>query len=179
MSLLKPFSLLALVAALAGCAANTAPVSSAAPENNDDWYLVRTEERVYLFDDAQVFRDFLLTGKAPVVRNLEEQVSGLPASLALRADEQNKPLASIPAYGFLRVAQPPAASFYGEMRMDGRIFAFSRYGDMVETLKLGEPLLRYTDIGGGPHGETVVYALKKDEGRPDKAIAAFHKRYGY
>ncbi|QEY72846.1 hypothetical protein [Pseudomonas denitrificans (nom. rej.)] len=52
----KAASLALLVAALAGCAAQAPVASKEATPNNDDWYLVRTDETLYLFDDATVYR---------------------------------------------------------------------------------------------------------------------------
>ncbi|MBC9250194.1 hypothetical protein A9179_07895 [Pseudomonas alcaligenes] len=177
MSLLKPLSFALLAATLGGCAA---PMQAAKPValDNEDWYQVRTETQVYVFDDYQVFKDFLATGKAPVLRTLEEKAAtGQEQILALRADDAGKPLDKISAYRFLKVSQPPASPFYGEVRQGDAIYVFKRYGDMLDMIKLGEPTFRYTDIGGGPDGKTVIYGLQKEEGRPEATIAQFKKNH--
>ncbi|MEK1904847.1 MAG: hypothetical protein AAAB13_03640 [Pseudomonas sp.] len=177
MSLLKPLSFAILAATLAGCAA---PMQAAKPValNNEDWYQVRTETQVLVFDDYQVFKDYLATGKAPVMRTLEEKAAtGQEQILVLRAEDEGKALDKISAYRFLKVAQPPASPFYGEVRQDGAIYVFKRYGDMVDMIKLGEPTFRYTDIGGGPDGKTVIYGLQKEEGRPEATIQQFKKNH--
>lgn len=178
MSLLKPLSAALLVAALAACAA---PQSASKPEplNNEDWYQVRSETQVYLFDDYQVFKEFLSSGQAPSMRTLEEKdpIGGQEVILALGAEDAGKALDKIAAYRFFKVAQVPAHPFYGEVRQDGNIYVFKRYGDMQDMIKLGEPLFRYTDIGGGPQGKTVTYGLGKEEGRPDATIAQFKKNH--
>ena len=63
MSILKPLSAAMLAATLAACAA---PMSVSQPEplNNEDWYQVRSETQVILFDDLQVFKDYLASGQA-------------------------------------------------------------------------------------------------------------------
>ena len=52
MSILKPLSVAMLAATLAACAA---PMSASKPEplNNEDWYQVRSETQVILFDDLR------------------------------------------------------------------------------------------------------------------------------
>ncbi|MBB2495110.1 hypothetical protein [Aquipseudomonas ullengensis] len=177
MSLLKPLSFAILAATLAGCAAPMQVAKPVAP-NNEDWYQVRTETQVLVFDDYQVFKDYLATGTAPVMRTLEEKAAtGQEQILVLRAEDEGKALDKISAYRFLKVAQPPASPFYGEVRQDGAIYVFKRYGDMVEMIKLGEPIFRYTDIGGGPDGKTVIYGLQKEEGRPEATIQQFKKNH--
>ena len=153
-------------------------VSKPEPLNNEDWYQVRSETQVILFDDLQVFKDYLASGQAPSMRTLEEKdANGLEVVLALRAEDQGKPLDKIAAYRFFKVAQVPAHPFYGEVRQDGSIYVFKRYGDMQDMVKLGEPIFRYTDIGGGPDGVSVTYGLQKEEGRPDATIAQFKKNH--
>ena len=120
----------------------------------------------------------LASGQAPSMRTLEEKdANGLEVVLALRAEDQGKPLDKIAAYRFFKVAQVPAHPFYGEVRQDGSIYVFKRYGDMQDMVKLGEPIFRYTDIGSGPNGQTVTYGLQKEEGRPDATIAQFKKNH--
>ncbi|WJN58137.1 hypothetical protein [Pseudomonas sp. SO81] len=177
MSILKPLSIAMLAATLAACAA---PMQASKPEplNNEDWYQVRSETQVFVFDDYQVFKDFLVTGQAPVLRPLEEKdPAGQEVILALRAEDQGKALDKIAAYRFFKVAQVPADPFYGEVRQDGSIYVFKRYGDMQDMIKLGEPIFRYTDIGGGPEGKTVTYGLQKEEGRPEATIQQFKKNH--
>ncbi|MDD0844203.1 hypothetical protein [Pseudomonas sp. Gutcm_11s] len=178
MSLLKPLSAALMAATLAACAA---PQSASKPEplNNEDWYQVRSETQVILFDDLQVFKDYVATGKAPSMRTLEEKdpAGGQEVILALRAEDQGKSLDKISAYRFFKVAQVPGHPFYGEVRQDGSVYVFKRYGDMQDMLKLGEPIFRYTDIGGGPDGMTVTYGLQKEEGRPESTIAQFKKNH--
>lgn len=178
MSFLKPVSFALLAVAVSACSSQV-PVASKAPAlNNEDWYQVRTETQVFVFDDYQVFKNFLSTEKAPVLRKLEEKdPAGQEVILALRAEDQGKPLEQIAAYQFLKVALVPAHPFYGEVRQEGRIYVFKRYGDMRDMVQLGEPIFRYTDIGGGPDGVSVTYGLQKEEGRPDATIAQFKKNH--
>ena len=73
---------------------------------------------------------------------------------------------------------PSAWPFYGEIRQDEVIYVFRRAGDMTEMNSIGEPVFRYTDIGGGPNGERVIYVLAKEEKLPEDTIKQFKTRYG-
>ena len=61
------------------------------------------------------------------------------------------------------------------MLMDGRIYVFSSWADMVLTRESGEAALRFSDIGAGPNGETVIYVLNSSnkKQRPDALMAEF------
>jgi hypothetical protein len=51
---------------------------------------------------------------------------------------------------------------------------------MSDYLKHGEVALTYTEIGSGPKGETVIYALNKEsskQGKPVAAIERFQKQH--
>jgi hypothetical protein len=179
MLFLKPVSLACLFAAVAAFGATSAIAADPKSLNNEDWYQVRTEDKFYLFDDYKVYRDFLVSGTAPVIRDLgEKDKMGLSVILALGADQQDTPLEEISAYQFYRVALPSAWPFYGELRQDGVIYVFRRAGDMTETNNLGEPIFSYTDIGGGPNGERVVYVLVKEEKLPEDTVKKFKTNYG-
>lgn len=180
-SMFKPVSIALLAAAMAACSAHApAPVAKAeASLNNEDWYQVRTEENLYLFDDATVFRDFLVSGKAPYLKDLQEKDKfGQAIVLALRAEDQGKELNQIAAYQFLKQSLPPAGNFYGEIRQDGIIFVAKRYGDMIDVNNLGEPIFRHTEVASGPNSERVVYLLQKEEKKPVDLIKQFQVKNG-
>ncbi|UVE18433.1 hypothetical protein NVV93_03235 [Pseudomonas sp. LS44] len=185
MQLLKPLTLALLAASIAACSTSAptsptaaAPKPAAATPNNEDWYQVRTETQLFVFDDYNVFRSFLTTGKAPYLKETgQKDKNGRDIVLALRAEDQGKDLKTIAAYQFLTISLTPAEKFYGEMRQDGRIYVFSRYGDMIDMNRIGEPTFSFNDIGGGPQGERVVYVLGKEEPKPEKQIALFKTKY--
>ncbi|WPC06420.1 hypothetical protein SBP02_06595 [Pseudomonas benzenivorans] len=176
---IKPLALVLLAASLGACSLhNPAPAKTAVALNNEDWYQVRTDNELFVFDDYQVFRDFLDTGKAPYLKDLQRKDKhGQSIILALRAEDQGKQLEQIAAYQFLNVSLPPANPFYGEIRQHGVIYVFQRYGDMMDTFSLGEPIFRHTEIASGPQGERVVYGLTKEESKPLALIDAFQARY--
>lgn len=70
----------------------------------------------------------------------------------------------------------PTGPFYGEIVRDGRIYVFGSWTDFKDYLVNKEITYTYTEIGVGPKGETVIYALNSDtvkKGRPVKLIEAF------
>ena len=66
--------------------------------------------------------------------------------------------------------------FYGEVIRDGRFYVFGEWADFKDYLEHKEITFTFTEIGTGPRGETVIYALNKktkDEGRPVALVEAF------
>lgn len=178
---IKPLSIALLAACISACSSHsTAPAAKAeASLNNEDWYQVRTEEQLFLFDDYKVYRDFLVSGTAPVIKDLgEKDKHGQNIVLALRAEDSSKKLEEISAYRFLRQNMPPAGKFYGEIRQEGMIFVGQRYGDMVDLNNIGEPIFRHTEIASGPKGERVIYLMQKEEKKPEALIKQFQQNYG-
>ena len=117
-------------------------------------------------------------GTAPLKKATGKDGFDRDITLILKADDQGKE-AKTSAQRFLDVSLPPAQPFYGELRdEEGIIYVFSRYGDMMDMYKIGEPTFSYVDIGGGPDGQRVVYVLTKEEPKPEKLIAQFRRNYG-
>jgi hypothetical protein len=173
---IKPLSIALLAAAMAVCslpASATDTAKSAA--NNEDWYQVWTENQAMVFDDRAVYVEYLKTGKAPYMKDLgTKDAAGRSIVLGLRAEDQGKDVNSLSAKRFLDVNLPPSSDFYGEIRQDNKIFVFKRYGDMKDTMTLGTPIFSYIELGGGPQGERLVFALAKEEKKPDALIAKYH-----
>lgn len=152
----------------------------AADLNNNDLYEVHQDGRIYLFDDADLYRSFLKVGETPfVIARIGEGPNGETLKFGLTSQDKKKTsgIASVELYeGNLMAAE----DFYGEMRIDGRVYVFSTLEDMNDVRKTGEAVFRYTDIGAGPKGETVVYVLNKanKKQKPDALMGEFKKRNG-
>jgi len=74
--------------------------------------------------------------------------------------------------GKLEIAGP----FYGEVVKDGRFLVFGTWQDFKDYLVNKEITYTFTEVGTGPKGETVIYAMNKKtskEGRPVALIEAF------
>lgn len=178
---IKCGSIALLAAAVAACSTNApAPAASTAKSaevalNNDDWYQVWTESQAVVFDDRAVYVEYLKTGTAPYMKDLgTKDPAGRAIVLGLRAEDKGKDINTLSAKRFLDVNLSPATDFYGEIRQDNKIFVFKRYGDMKDTISLGAPIFSYMELGGGPQGERLVFALQKEEIKPDALIAKFH-----
>lgn len=148
--------------------------------NNDDLYEVHHEGRIYLFDDRGTYKEFLQVGETSYRKvRIGSGPKGETLVFGLTNADKKKfsGIASIDMYdGKLAGAD----SFYGEMRVEGRIYVFSSLAEMNDARVVGEVPLRYTDIGSGPKGETVVYALNSSNKKvkPEALIQRFKKMNG-
>jgi hypothetical protein len=173
----------ALFALLNGCASTS--VSTTAKKtpvalNNGDYYEVHHEGRIHVFDDAKTYLSFLDVGETSFRKvrigagpDGETVVFGLTSADKKKTDG----IASVDMFdGKLAGAE----AFYGEVMGEGRIHVFNNWKELLSFKQTGEATYRYTDIGSGPHGETVVYVLTKKEKkhRPDATIAKFQKLHG-
>lgn len=148
--------------------------------NNDDYYEVEHEGRLYVFDDAETYKSFLATGETAYRKvrigagpNGETVVFGLTDADKKKQDG----IAAIDMYdGRLAGGEP----FYGEVHHEGRLYVFNRWQDLLDFKQVGEAPYRYTMIGVGPAGETVVIVLNKENKseHPTKLIAAFMAIHG-
>ena len=145
--------------------------------NNEDLYEVHHDGRIHVFDDRATYESFLEVGETSFRKvHIGEGPKGETLVFGLTNEDKKKTsgIASIDMYnGKLEGATP----FYGEMRVDGRIFVFGSLAEMNNARVVGEVPLRYTEIGSGPQGETVVYALNGDNKKvkPVLMIELFHK----
>lgn len=171
---------------MAGCSANQEKVADTKVQevsqtlNNDDLYVVYHDSRINVFYDAAVYKEFLELGETSYRKtfigagpNGETIVHGLT-----KADKSK--LVGIPSIEIMEERLPVAEDFYGEIVADGRINVFSDWENFKAFMSHGEVPFRLTVIGGGPKGETVVYALTKEskKKRPEALIAKFKAFHG-
>ncbi|WP_250654814.1 hypothetical protein [Alkalimarinus coralli] len=182
-----------LFSALIGCASNESMPSNAESQsnavaepktvvavdaNNDELYEVHHDGRIYIFDDYTLYQNFNKLGHTPyILARIGAGPKGETIKFGLTSKDKKKQsgIASVDLYdGKLA----PAENFYGEMRSEGRIYVFSTLQDMNDVRKIGEASYRFTDIGAGPKGETVVYVLNKSnkKKKPVALMEAFKKR---
>lgn len=153
------------------------PTAEMAAMNNNDLYEVHHEGRIYIFDDRGVYEDYLNVGETSYRKvRIGEGPKGETIVFGLTNEDKKKAsgIASVDMYdGTLKGADV----FYGEMRLEGRIYVFGSLEEMNSARVVGEVPLRYTDIGSGPKGETVVYALNgsNKKVKPEAMIALFHE----
>lgn len=193
-----PYALTSLMAlgVMSGCAtqtnatkaseskpAATAPVTAAAQPAASvaaNYFLVYHENgRIYPIADSKNYLAFLDVGELIYTRTRvgagpdgETIVFGIMKN---EAEDLAKPSNAELFYdGKMDVTGP----FYGEVFRDGRFYVFGEWADFKDYLAHKEITFTFTEVGTGPKGETVIYALNKktkDEGRPVALVEAFKK----
>lgn len=179
-----------LAAGLAGCASmksteeEKVAVAPAAEQMQTakvaELYEVHHDGRIYVFYDRGLYEDFQKTGHtAYMVARIAAGPKGETLKFALTGKDKKK-REGIPSVDLFDGKAQADDNFYGEARAEGRIYVFSRYEDMTAFRKVGEAPYRYTMIGAGPKGETLVYVLNKDNKKqqPTQLIEAFNARNG-
>lgn len=186
------FSALAL-GLMAGCASQpTAPAAPAKSEpakaepakeaKVENFFIIHHENgRIYPIADAKNYLEFLNTGELTFTRT---RVGAGPDGATLvfgiekkEADDLKKPAK---AELFFDGQYEPAGPFYGEIIRDGRFLVFGNWQDFKDYLKNKEITFTFTEVGTGPKGETVIYALNKDtvkQGRPLGLIEQFKQMH--
>ena len=144
--------------------------------NVDDYYEVEHEGRNYIFDDKKTYLSFLSVGETPYrLTRIGAGKNGETIVFGLTKEDKNKTsgIGSIMMYD--NAIKGASEAFYAEIYRDGRIYVFDRWEDVQAFRSVGEAPYRYTDIGSGPGGKTVVYVLNKTNKkvRPDALIARF------
>lgn len=170
---------------MAGCSA-TEEKSQMMPEKEkakammdvavDSLYEVHKDGRIYVFYDKSLYSDFIKTGHtAYMFTRIGAGPNGESMVFALTGEDKKK-RSGIPSVEMVDGLKSPKV-FYGETYDEGRLYVFSDYQMMENYRKMREATYRYTDIGAGPNGESVVYVLSKSESKskPEELIALFKK----
>lgn len=170
-------------AAPVSAATAPAPVVAQAPtsRNNDDYYEAHHEGRLYVFDDFATYRDFLNLGETPYrLTRIGAGPKGQTVVFGLTPEDKKKRSGVAAVAMFDGQMQGAETGFYAEVFHDNRFHVFDRWADLQAFRQTGEAALRYTDIGAGPGGRTVIYVLNSDnkQQRPDGLIAEFRARHG-
>lgn len=136
--------------------------------------------RLYVLGDAHLYRVFLATDEVALTRTrIGAGPDGQTLIFGMNKDDAKRG-GPTDAENVYDGKQTPEGHFYGEVFKGGRYYVFTLWSDMANYLKHGEVALTYTEIGSGPKGETVIYALNKktaSEGRPAAAIERFQKQH--
>ncbi len=148
--------------------------------NVNDYYQVYHEGRIYVFDDFTTYVGFSKNGETPFrLTRIGAGPNG--ETLVFGLSEQDKAmrsgLGSVDLYD--GKAEGIDEGFYGEVVKDGRIYVFDNWHDLKAFLAVGEAPLRYTQIGAGPNGETVIFVLNEDtkNDKPDALVAEFERKH--
>lgn len=158
--------------------ATAAVQPSTAPTQH--YFLVFHENgRIYPIADAKNYLAFLDVDELIYTRT---RVGAGPAGETIvfgiqKAESKDlvKPSVAEQLYdGKMEVTGP----FYGEVVKDGRFHVFGTWQDFKDYLVNKEITYTFTEVGSGPKGETVIYAMNKKtskEGRPVALIESFRQ----
>jgi uncharacterized protein YceK len=139
-------------------------------------YEVHKDSRIYIFYDRELYNEFVKTGHTDYMfSRIGAGPNGESMVFALTGEDKKK-RSGIPSVELVDGLHKPVA-FYGETRDEGRLYVFGSYQLMEDYRNTGEATFRFTDIGAGPEGESVVYVLSKKESKnkPEALIALFRK----
>jgi hypothetical protein len=165
------------LATLQGCTQQGVKPAEQAKQslNNEDYYEALYDGRIYVFDDATTFNTFLSVGETAYRKvHIGAGPAGETVVFGLTGADKKKSdgIASIDMYdGKLAGGDP----FYGEIHAENRIYVFNRWEDLQAFKVVGEAPYRFTMIGAGPRGETVVFVLNNENKKkePTDLVAAF------
>ncbi len=153
------------------------PMPSQSDTSRAALYEVHKDGRIYLFYDTHSYHDFKQTGH---VNYMFSRIGAGPKGETLvfgLTGKDKKKRSGIPSVMIYDGEHKPT-SFYGEAILEGRIYVFDDYREMQTFRQTGEAAYRFTDIGSGPNGETVVFVLTKQnkKKRPDALVKEFKHR---
>lgn len=181
-----------LLVTLASCATNIpekiavekesaqAIVSSKIAYNVDDYYQVYQAGRIYVFDDFKVYQEFIDLGETTFrLTRIGAGSKGETVVFGLRKQDKKTPLQSGVVNMYDGKVEGIEKGFYAEVIQERRVYIFNEWTDLQSFLKVGEATFRYTDIGAGKSGETLVYVLNKNnkKQRPAGLMAEYKRRH--
>ena len=164
-------------AAMALAAAPAATAQSVTAPTQHYFLVFHENGRIYPIADAKNYLAFLDVDELIYTRTrIGEGPEGETIVFGIQkkeAEDLNKPSVAEQLYdGKMEVAGP----FYGEVVKDGRFHVFGTWQDFKDYLVNKEITYTFTEVGTGPKGETVIYALNKKsskDGRPVALIETF------
>lgn len=164
-----------------GNAGSSASVGMAPAEAKLQTYFLVFHEngRIYAMTEPKIYLGLLEHGEVPLTRS---RIGGGPEGETVIFGITNedgkhldKPTAAEDIFdGRVKDLKP----FYAEVVRNGRYHVFGEWKDFQDYLAHKEITFTYTEVGAGPKGETVVYALNsetKEKGRPLHLVEQFNK----
>lgn len=186
-------SALLALGTLGGCASQQAPANSKAATpaakaaakaeataQKQTYFVVYHENgRIYAMTEPKIYLGLMEHDEVPLTRarvgggpDGETVVFGITSK---DGDHLDKPTAAENIYDG---RTKDVGAFYGEVVRNGRYHIFGEWKDFQDYLAHKEITFTYTEIGTGPKGETVIYALNnktKDSGRPVALVEQFNQ----
>lgn len=155
-----------------------APVAQPVAAEKAHYFLAFHENgRIYAFGDTKYYRMFLENDEVPYTRTrIGAGTEGETVVFGIKGSESKDLTKLSAAEMFFDGKMGEVGPFYGEVMRDGRFYVFGEWADFKDYLDHKEVTFTFTEIGTGPKGETVIYALNKKtkgEGRPVALVEAF------
>jgi hypothetical protein len=129
--------------------------------NNDDYYEMHRDGRIYVISDVKDYKVFLATGEMPLaVTKFGAGPHGETVKMSLTKNE-TKAMEKLAGYrgGAQRMYEGEtkgiAKGFYGQVQDADKIYVFGDWGSLESYRKSGEASGASTP-GAGPNGETVI-----------------------
>lgn len=166
------------VAEKADAAQVNAPVTNetaVAALDSSDLYVVFADGRMNVFYDADVYKEFVEMGEVAYRRTF---IGAGPKgeTLMYGVTKADNKASILPSIEMLEGRLAPTDVFYGEIvDADGRISVFDNWALFQDFIAHGEVTYRFTEIGAGPKGQTVVFSVTKENSkkRPEALMAKF------
>lgn len=151
-----------------------------APAQKQTYFMVYHENgRIYAMTDPTIYINFMNTDEVPLTRTrIGAGPDGETVIFGITKDDGkhlDKPTA---AEDIFDGRTKDVGAFYGEVLRNGRFHVFGEWKDFQDYLAHKEITFTYTEIGTGPKGETVIYALNsatKKQGRPVALVEQFNQ----
>lgn len=155
----------------------TAQAGDSPAYNVNDYYELHRDKRIYVFDDAKTYREFLDNGESPFrLTRIGAGKNGETIVFGLRSMDKGKPETEVGGVGLHDGnAQGATDSFYSEIVTQERVYVFEDWNSLRLFRETGDLALRQTEIGAGPDGQTVVFAISP--ANKDKKADALIARY--
>lgn len=149
--------------------------------NNEDYYEAHHDGRIYVFDDQTTWLSFVATGEAPYrLARIGGGPEGKTIVFGLSEADKKKSsgIAGMDMYD--GVLEGAGEDFYAEMIVEERFYVFSKWDDLQGFRQTLDAPLRFTEIGAGPGGRSIVYVLNDSnkKQRPDALRAKFRQIHG-
>lgn len=142
-----------------------------------DYFEVHAEDgRIYVFDDFATYAAFLQHGETPYrYMRIGGGPDGKTLVFGLTAEDKAK-RSGIASVEMWDGAVPEGDAFYAEVIHDNRFYVFDRWADLQSFKSTFEAPYRFTQIGAGPGGRSIVFVLNGDNKteKPEDLIKHFN-----
>jgi len=174
------FVTLSLVACNSGQKVKTEKSATKIATGQLVYFEAHHDGRINVFDDTKTYLSFLSLGETSYrLTRIGAGPKGESVVFGLTKKDKKK-RSGIKSVDMFDGKLKPSGAFYGEILQHNRHYVFNTWDDMMAVKKTGEAAYRYTLIGAGPKGKTVVFVLNKGnkKKKPIDLIAQFKKVHG-